>query len=63
VESFTGQLTVGRGLPGGKSLFLFAQEKEPKEGHPDITALRVPESRTCRVGGEEPAPLLLDGFR
>ncbi|MBI3432794.1 MAG: hypothetical protein HY018_11355 [Hydrogenophilales bacterium] len=23
-------------MPGGKSLFLLAQEKEPKEGHPDI---------------------------
>ena len=27
---------VARGLPGGKFLFLLAQEKEPKEGHPDI---------------------------
>ncbi|MBN8764799.1 MAG: hypothetical protein J0I76_00565 [Thiobacillus sp.] len=34
-EVSAGQLTVGRGLPGGKFLFLLAQEKKPKEGHPD----------------------------
>jgi hypothetical protein len=33
---FSGLLTIGRGLPGSKFLFLLAQEKEPKEGHPDI---------------------------
>jgi hypothetical protein len=36
VELFAGLLTVGRGLPGGKFLFLSRQEKEPKEGDPDI---------------------------
>jgi hypothetical protein len=35
VEVFAGLLTVGRGLPGGKFLFLSRQEKEPKEGDPD----------------------------
>jgi hypothetical protein len=28
-------LIVGRGLPGGKFLFLSRQEKEPKEGDPN----------------------------
>ena len=35
-EDFAGLRIVGRGLPGGKFLFLLAREKEPKEGHPDI---------------------------
>jgi hypothetical protein len=33
---FSGRLTVGRGLPGSKFLFLSRQEKKPKEGDPNI---------------------------
>ena len=36
VGNFAELLTVGRGLPGCKFLFLSRQEKEPKEGDPDI---------------------------
>jgi hypothetical protein len=57
---FTGQLAVGRGLPGGKSLsFVSPKESNPRKGDPDIPALRVPENRACRAGGKELAPLLL----
>jgi hypothetical protein len=41
--------TAGRGLPGGKFLFLFRQEKEPKEGDPDIP--EISDTQRCRVGG------------
>jgi hypothetical protein len=44
VKDFAGPLTVGRGLPGCKFLFLLAQEKEPKEGHPDIPEFPKTES-------------------
>jgi hypothetical protein len=36
-------------LPGGKFLFLFRQEKEPKEGDPDTP--EVSDTQRCRVGG------------
>ena len=52
--------TAGRGLPGGKSLFLFRQEKGSKEGDPDIP--EDPDTQHCRVGVAELAPLLLSLF-
>jgi hypothetical protein len=42
------------------TFFCFAKRKVTKERRPHIPALRVPESRVCRAGGEELAPLLLD---
>ena len=51
---------AGRGLPGGKSLFLFRQEKGPKEGDPDIPD--DPDTQRCLAGGAELAPLLLSLF-
>jgi hypothetical protein len=59
-KTFAGLLTVGRGLPGGKSLsFASPKESNQRKGDPDIPALRVPENRACRVGGKELAPLYL----
>ena len=52
--------TAGRGLPGGNSLFLCRQEKEAKEGDPDIPD--DPDTQRCQVGGAELAPLLLGLF-
>jgi hypothetical protein len=52
--------TAGRGLPGGKSLFLSRQEKGPKEGDPDIP--EVSDTQPCWVGVAELAPLLLSLF-
>ena len=40
-------------MPGGKFLFLLAQEKKPKEGHPAFAGLRLPPPsvpKTGRVG-------------
>jgi hypothetical protein len=59
-QDFGWQRIVGRGLPGGKFLFLSRQEKKPKEGDPNIPALRLPDSQACQAGGEELAPHLLD---
>jgi hypothetical protein len=37
VAGFAGLLTVGRGLPGGKSLsFVSPKESNPRKGDPDI---------------------------
>jgi hypothetical protein len=47
-------------LPGGKFLFLLRQEKEPKEGDPDIP--ETSDTQRCRVGVAELAPLLQSLF-
>jgi hypothetical protein len=57
-EIFAELLTVGRGLPGGKSLS-FASPKESNQRKGDPAHPRNPENRACQVGGKELAPLLL----
>jgi hypothetical protein len=49
---------AGRGLPGGKSLFLVRPRKRnQKEGRPNIP--ETSENQACRTGVEEFASLLL----
>jgi len=49
---------VGRGCRQQVTFFV-SPKKVTKEMRPHIPALRVPESRACRTGVEELAPLLL----
>ena len=51
-------MTVGRGLPGGKSLsFVSPKESNPRKGDPAHP--RNPGNRACRAGGKELAPLCI----
>jgi hypothetical protein len=55
VEDFTGPPTVGRGLPGGKSLsFASPKESDQRKGDPDIP--EFPEIEPAGRAAKELAP-------
>jgi hypothetical protein len=50
--------SLAGGCPAASHFLCCAAKKVTQENAPHIPALRVPESRACRAGGEELAPLL-----